>query len=472
MKPQFESHTSKPLETVYADNWPRKISSISSVPMRSAKKRLWTSGNELKTSRDDAESAAQHHPTSHASSHDGYFPRSIVELQSGIDRQSYDAVHRIRQRKSSALPRHTMPTKPPPKPKDAHDHDPGPQHPPNMHSGSRGVMPSIQSFRSSTSATGWGFNGGNPFAVFAAFCAGSNVNNNNGISSWFASPKEKPVDAGECRIPDCSSSSENGPHRSEKQRRSPEVAEPRSPSMPGESSRPSKTKSYLGTSSTSRRDPRRSAIYQPSPEVKYPSKCRSETMPRDRIRPGNPLPLKSSKVDNNDSSSESDCDHPSPRPTPFHGKTTFGISQDRAYVVDPEKFQSRPKTSRGTSERLSTGSREGSTRSPPVARAMASAFSSNERPPDLGQHESARVAPLKTRAFDHGGEPRGKHKPYDKPKRISGRTLRIMKQPFRQMFFLHTSRAHRSATMAAHQNTRLISVDIGKGAHHQTRSMT
>ncbi len=225
-------------------------------------------------------------------------------------------------------------------------------------------MPSNQSFRSSTSAAGWGFNGGNPFASFAAFCAGSNVKNNNCISSWFASNKEKPVNAGECRISDGSSSSENGPHRSEKERQSPEVAEPRSPSMPGESSRPSKTKSYLGTPSSSRRDPRRSAIYQPSPEVKHPSKRWSETILRDRIRPDNPLPLKSSKLeymtmpsDNNDISSESDCDHPLPRPTPFHRKTTFGISQDRAYVVDPENLQSRPKTSRGTSERLSMGSR-------------------------------------------------------------------------------------------------------------------
>lgn len=203
--------------------------------------------------------------------------------------------------------------------------------------------------------------------------------------------------------------------RSGKDRRSPEIMEPRRPSMPGHSSESSRNKSYFGASSSSRREPHRSATYQPSPELKHPSMRRSETMPVDRMRPGNPVPLKSSNLknmkapsDSSDSSSESDSEmteenHPPPRPAPLQRKTTFGISQEGAYVMEPETFQSRPKDSRRTSERPTMGSRGGSTRTPPVARAMSSAFPPDERRPGLSRHESARVTPPKTRDFGRGG---------------------------------------------------------------------
>ncbi len=212
--------------------------------------------------------------------------------------------------------------------------------------------------------------------------------------------------------------------RSGKDRRSPEIVEPRRPSMPGHSSESSKNKSYFGASSSSRRDPHRSATYQPSPEPKQPSMRRSETLPIDRMRPGNPVPLKSSNLknmkapsDTSDSSSESDSEmteenHPLPRPAPLQRKTTFGISQEGAYVMEPETFQSRPKESRRTSERPSMGSRGGSTRSPPVARAMSSAFPSDERRPGLGRHESGRVPPLKSRDSGRSGELFGEYSPH------------------------------------------------------------
>lgn len=204
--------------------------------------------------------------------------------------------------------------------------------------------------------------------------------------------------------------------RSGRDRRPPEVVEPRRPSMPGHSSETAKNKSYFGASSSSKREPHRSATYQPSPEPKYPSMRRSETMPVDRMRPGMPVPLKSSNLknmkapsDTSDSSSESDSEmteenHPPPRPTPLQRKTTFGISQEGAYVMEPETFQSRPKESRRTSERPSMGSRGGPTRTPPVARAMSSAFPTDERRPSLGRNESARVTPMKTRESGRSGE--------------------------------------------------------------------
>ena len=201
-----------------------------------------------------------------------------------------------------------------------------------------------------------------------------------------------------------------------KERRSPDIVEPRRPTMPGHSSESSKKKSYFGGSSSSRREAQRSATYQPSPEVKHPTMRRSETMPIDRTRPGNPVPLKSSNLknmkapsDTSDSSSESDSEmtednHPPPRPPPLQRRTTYGMSQEGAYVMEPETYPSHPKEGRRTSERPSLGSRGGSTRLPPVARAMSSAFPPDERRPGLGRHESARNTPLKTRDSGRSGE--------------------------------------------------------------------
>ena len=197
--------------------------------------------------------------------------------------------------------------------------------------------------------------------------------------------------------------------RSRKGRRSPDIMEPRVPSMPAHSSESAKSKSYFNPSPSSRRESHRSATYQPSPEVKQPSMRRSETAPLDRMRPGNPVPLKSSNLknmkapsDTSGSSSESDSEmteenHPTQRPTPLQRKTTFGISDGRAYVMEPDSFDSLPKDSRRTSDRPSMGSRGGSTKPPPVSRVMSSVFPSDERRPGLSRHETARNPSLKTR---------------------------------------------------------------------------
>ena len=213
--------------------------------------------------------------------------------------------------------------------------------------------------------------------------------------------------------------------RSGKDRRSPDDLEPRRPNMPGHSSESHKNKSYLGTSSSSRREAQRSATYQHTPEVKHPSMRRSETMPTDRMRPGNPVPLKSSNLknmkapsDTSDSSSGSDSEmteenHPPPRPTPLQRRTTYGMSQEGGtYVMEPEVYQSHPKESRRTSERPSMSSRAASTRLPPVARAMSSAYQSDERRPGLSRHETARATPLKSRDSGRSGELFGEYTPH------------------------------------------------------------
>ena len=213
--------------------------------------------------------------------------------------------------------------------------------------------------------------------------------------------------------------------RSGKDRRSPDDSEPRRPTMPGHSSESHKNKSYLGSSSSSRREAQRSATYQHTPEVKHPSMRRSETMPTDRMRANNTVPLKSSTLknmkapsDTSDSSSESDSEvteenHPPPRPTPLQRRTTYGMSQEGAtYVMEPDVYQSFPTESRRTSERPSMSSRAASTRLPPMARAMSSAYQSDERRPGINRHESARVTPLKSRDSGRSGELFGEVPPH------------------------------------------------------------
>ena len=205
------------------------------------------------------------------------------------------------------------------------------------------------------------------------------------------------------------------PGRSRKDRRSPDVMETRVPSMPSYSSESHKSKSYFGSSPSSRKEAQRSATYGSSPEFKPPSMRRSETAPLDRMRPGNPVPLKSSNLKNmkapsdiSEDSSESDSEmteenHPPQRPTPPSRKTTYGIPQEGPmYVMEPETFHTPSKDSRRTSERPSMGSRGGSTRAPPVARAMTSMYPSEERRPNLSRRESNRVPPIKVRDSGRG----------------------------------------------------------------------
>ena len=114
----------------------------------------------------------------------------------------------------------------------------------------------------------------------------------------------------------------------------------------------------LNNSLHSRREVHRSATSQWPLEAKNPSKSRSGTMPVDRMRPGNPVPLNPSNrtypetsSDTSDSSSESGSEI-------FKGNYLSQISKLLARLI----FK--------ISERPSVGSRGGSTRSPTVARYM------------------------------------------------------------------------------------------------------
>ena len=97
-------------------------------------------------------------------------------------------------------------------------------------------------------------------------------------------------------------------------------------------------------------------------------------MPVDRMRSCNPVPLKSSNLknmkapsDTTDSSSESDYDPP-PRTEPSVRKPPSGTVQEALRVSGAEESRSESKESQRASERPSTGSREGRTRSPDVDR--------------------------------------------------------------------------------------------------------
>ena len=210
--------------------------------------------------------------------------------------------------------------------------------------------------------------------------------------------------------------------RSGKERRSPEIIESRRPSLPLHSTESPKSKRRFGLFESSRREPQRSATYQPSAELKQPSIRRAETMPVDRMRPSNPaVPLKSSNLknmkapsDTSDSSSDSDSEmteEPPPRPPPIQRKTTYGFSQEGAYVMEPEVYPARPKESHRASERPSMGPRGASTRSPPMARGMSSTLPPDDRRPGLGRHESGRGTPLKTRDMGRNGELFGEYTP-------------------------------------------------------------
>ena len=158
--------------------------------------------------------------------------------------------------------------------------------------------------------------------------------------------------------------------------------------------------------------PTRSEAHQPSSGVKHPLLSRSETMTVDRMRPCHHIPLKSSNLKNmkapsetSDSSSESDSemteeDYPPPRPTPLQRRTTYQMSWEGAYILEPETYTTHRKESRQTSERPPIDSREAPTRVPPVARAMSSTYQPDERRPGLSRHESVPITPSKSRDSD------------------------------------------------------------------------
>lgn len=194
-------------------------------------------------------------------------------------------------------------------------------------------MPSNRPFHFSTGTGGGFFGSSDSTEILASFCAGFGIRDDDDIFSrslpQSTLPEERTVDDSGNRDSDGSSSP--------------------------------------------RREPDRSAIYQPSPELKQPSMRRSETMPVDlvdrrmRMRPGSLAPLTSSNPkdmkapsDTSDSSSELHSETaeetcPPPGPNPLQRKPTSGICQDGAYAMERDTIRLRRKMSCRTSERPSMG---------------------------------------------------------------------------------------------------------------------
>lgn len=80
------------------------------------------------------------------------------------------------------------------------------------------------------------------------------------------------------------------PSRNEEHRSATYQHEPERPVFPGNSSESPNNKAYVGAPSSLRGEVQRSATYQPSPKVKYPSLWRSKTKPVDGMRLKNPSP--------------------------------------------------------------------------------------------------------------------------------------------------------------------------------------
>lgn len=194
-----------------------------------------------------------------------------------------------------------------------------------------------------------------------------------------------------------------------------EIVDPPSskkPSMPTHASDPKGLKG-LFSSSSSRKEPQRSATHQPASELKHPGMRRSETMPVNQMRRTEPVPLKSSTLRNtkapsdissssDDSSSEDSDETPEVRPRMSHSQTKYKVQTDdvqspRTVYMEPEEFVHRPressppKTTRRASDRPSLGSRSSSKRTLPT---RGASFAEVTDRPSTRRTESARMPPL------------------------------------------------------------------------------
>ena len=196
-----------------------------------------------------------------------------------------------------------------------------------------------------------------------------------------------------------------------------ETPSSRRPTMPVASTDPKGLKKSIfnAWSSGSKKEPHRSATYQPPTEPKHPSIRRSETTPISQMKRGDPTYSKSSKknivrtpsVSSESSDSDSvmteDLHPPPPRPrlSPRHKSTRYQIHDDADnLVLEPDEYAPRPredspKTRRGGADRPSVP-RVSSNARGPLPRAASYAYASEERP-RASRTESARVPPtLKT----------------------------------------------------------------------------
>lgn len=205
-------------------------------------------------------------------------------------------------------------------------------------------------------------------------------------------------------------------------KRSPEIVDPlasRRPGIPGASSESSKLKSSMHSSS--KREPHRSATYQPASEFKPPPMRRYETAPINGTRQSNPIPPKSSTLrnmkalsdtsDSSDSDSEMTEEYVPPRKSPLQRSTTYKIHEDdENLVLKPETIYPRTREvspkSRRTSDRPSVAPRGSTTKTPPLPRAMSYAYSSDDRPlprQKLSRTQSSHDSPPKTNSSSRGG---------------------------------------------------------------------
>lgn len=163
---------------------------------------------------------------------------------------------------------------------------------------------------------------------------------------------------------------------------------------------------------TPRREPVRSATYQPSPDSKQPAFSRSSTAPIDR-RPGNAMPPRSSNLknmtapsDTESSDSDSDMTDETPVPSrlsPRQKSTSYRYPQEEdKFKLEPEIFPSRPPRDsspkfRHSSDRPMPPRSSTTTRVPPISRATSYAFPQEARSsrPGFSRTESAKPTPLK-----------------------------------------------------------------------------
>ncbi|KAL9125637.1 MAG: hypothetical protein Q9217_005190 [Psora testacea] len=211
-----------------------------------------------------------------------------------------------------------------------------------------------------------------------------------------------------------------------------EIADPpsnRKPSMASTSSDPRGLKSIFSSSSKPKGDPQRSATYTPSTEFKHPGMRRSETLPVNQMRRGDPVPLKSSHLKNakapsdaSESTDISDSDSDAtpvihPRSSPRQQSTKYKIHEDdddrraRTSVLDHEDIYARPrdvspKSHRRPSDRPFVAGRGSSNARIPLPRASSYACSPDERPSPrhtFSRTESARMPPPKIHTSTRGG---------------------------------------------------------------------
>ena len=199
---------------------------------------------------------------------------------------------------------------------------------------------------------------------------------------------------------------------SKKEKRSPEIVDP-----PSSRKLPTATSDPKGLKKSSwgmRKEPQRSATYQPTPEFKQPQFRRSETMPIDRMQRSEPLKssnLKNMKAPSDTESSDSDSEmtesietpiRPGARPTIGQKLTSYVIrdSQDSHRLEPQEAFPQRNResshkiphaTERPIASRAST-----TTRTSPLARSATFQDSERASRPSYSRTESARPPPTKS----------------------------------------------------------------------------